>query len=55
MLSTTILSGGIILNYFFDISTLLSEDATYKRIHAVAGVILISTGILNIFLIKAGK
>lgn len=55
MLSTTILSGSIILNYFFELNWYLRDSEDYRRLHMITGIVLIVSGILNIFLIKGGK
>jgi len=55
MLSTTVLAGFIILNYFFELNVFLKDKPGYKALHIVAGLTLFITGISNIFFIKAGK
>ena len=55
MLSTTVLSGTIILTYLIDLGSHIKDHHTYTSLHAWSGIILIASGILNIFLIKAGK
>jgi hypothetical protein len=55
MLSTAILTGTIVMNYFFDTSSALKENPLYKRLHMSASIILLITGLANIFLIKGRK
>lgn len=55
MLTVAFTSGAAVLTYFFDIGTILKDDQSYKRLHIIAGIILIVSGFLNIFLIKGKK
>ena len=55
LLSASFLSGTTILNYLFSIGEKLSDEPSFPKISAFAGVFLIISGVCNIFLIKAGK
>ncbi len=55
ILSASFLSGTAILNHLFSIGEKLSDEPSFPKISAFAGVFLIVSGICNIFLIKAGK
>lgn len=55
MLSTSILTGVIVMNYFFDTSHFLKENPTYKKLHMISSIVLIISGTANIFLIKGRK
>ncbi len=55
MLSTAILSGMIILNYLFDLQSTVAAHPGFKKLHIIAGTVLIVSGLANIFLIKGKK
>ena len=55
MFSVAILSGCVVMNYLFGISSLLKDDPRYKRLFIIAGLILMISGFANIFLIKGKK
>lgn len=55
MFTVAILSGAVVLNYFFGLSTMLKDEPAYKRLFIISGVILMISGFMNIFLIKGKK
>lgn len=55
MLSTSILTGIIFMNYIFDTHSLIKKNSLYRRLHITTSIILTITGFANIFLIKGGK
>lgn len=55
LVSTGLLSGIITLNYFFGVNEYLSEESSFSKLNAIAGIMIFATGIANIFLVKAGK
>ena len=54
-MSVAILSGSIVMNYMFDLHSFLKDDASYKRLCMIAGIVLMISGFCNIFLIKGSK
>ena len=55
MFSTAILSGMIILSYLFSLQSVLSQNPNFKKLHIIAGTVLIISGFANIFLIRGKK
>jgi hypothetical protein len=55
ILSASFLSGSAILNYMFSIGEKLSDEPSFAKVSAIAGVAVFISGICNIFLIKGGK
>lgn len=55
LISASFLSGAAILNYMFNIGDKLSDEPSFPKLSAFAGVLLFISGICNIFIIKAGK
>ncbi len=53
--STGFLAGTSVLNFMFGSSNQLREEPGYKAVHAVAGIVLLLSGIINWILIKKGK
>ena len=50
------LSGSIILNYFFNTSAFLSDDASFVEFaNPFAGLLALATGILNMIMLKPKK
>jgi len=55
MISTAVLSGMIILNYLFNLNQALAGTEGLKKLHMIAGTVLIVSGFANIFLVKGKK
>lgn len=55
LVSTAFLSGAIILSYCFDAREVLTDQPAYPKLCTMAGVVLLMTGIANVFIIKSGK
>lgn len=56
MISSGLLAGLIILNYLFNFSVNSLIDSKHLKLtHMICGIVLIVTGVANIFLIKGRK
>ncbi|CDW88176.1 UNKNOWN [Stylonychia lemnae] len=49
------MAGTVVMNYMFNLHGYLKDDPAYKRLHMIAGVVLMLSGFFNIFLIKGKK
>ncbi len=55
MISTALVSGLIILNYLFSLQSVMSQNPNFKKLHIIAGTVLIVSGFANIFFIRGKK
>lgn len=53
--ATGFLSGTIIISHVFQMTNVLRDQPSYSLLCALAGVLLILSGIANVFIIKMGK